>query len=331
MRSFVVFDQGKSEVRGIEISNGAELFKYSVPGAGWMGPGRGQAVGSSVYYQSEKDKAVYRVNKSGTTKLDFLPKDLSLSFLLSADGKHIAWGFDPWAAGAQAPSSQLWIAAIDGSGAKKIGSIEAADNSKFLTLKPFRWQPDGKLVFSYMPTGIGGYILFGGFAGTGVYDPASGKTSALLAPSAPGSGGLCVLQVSADLKVVITACASKERTQLGLKNVADGKVTDIPVVPEQGAAGSALFSPANHWLAYAVARSEPDNELGKAMLVPAAGGTPTVLAAFSTGYVEVSAWVDEDRLLIEHIDGDIPSVWLVKRDGTGLSKLADGYFVGILP
>ena len=330
LQGFAVYDRQKSEVRGYNAETKAELFKYSVSTTDYWGFCSAQMVGDTLFYFSSKDQTVTQVNKTGSVQLSFLPKSISLGFAVSPDGTQIAWSLD--LQGQNNPGSELWVANIDGTNAKKIASIDAATNSKWLVLRPYRWLDDGRLLFIYKPTGIGGYILFYGFAGISIYDPAGGNNAItpLMAPAAPGSGILCVNEISPDLKTAVMTCGSQTQGQIILRDIASDKLTAIPLLPDQVQAGSPVYSPSGDWLAYAVARGQPDNEVGKAAVVPAAGGQPQVIATFSGGYVHVAAWIAENRLLLESIQNDGSSIWTVNRDGSGLVKVADGSYVGPL-
>ena len=55
-----------------------------------------------------------------------------------------------------------------------------------------------------------------------------------------------------------------------------------------------------------------------------------MIATFANGYVQVADWIDEDRLLLESYQSDIPIIWLINHDGSGLTKLRDGFYVGLL-
>ncbi len=330
IHGYAVFDRQQGAVRGYDLTTKAELFNYPVSGSNYFTPGQVQVVGETLFYFSTQDQSVNQVNKNISAKLNFLPKDTALGFAVSADGKQIAWG--TLIQGQKNPGSELWAASIDGSNAKKIASIDPATNTKWLTLRPFSWLDDGRLFFIYMPTGIGGYILFNSFAGISIYDPsaASEPVKTLLSPDAPGSGILCVNGISPDLKFAVTTCGSQTQGQVVLRDLRSDKLTAIPMLPEQGQAGSPFYSPSGEWLAYAVARGKQDDEAGKAAVVPAAGGDPQVIASFSSGYVQVAGWLDEDRLLLQTYQNDQASLWEVRRDGSALAKLVDGIFINLI-
>ncbi len=330
VRGFAVFDRQQGLVRGYDLATKAELFSYPVSGSDYFTPGQVQVVGETLFYFSTQDQSVSQVNKNIAARLNFLPKDSSLGFAVSVDGKQIAWG--TMIQGQKNPGSELWVASIDGSSAKKVASIDPTTNTKWLTLRPFTWLEDGRLLFIYTPTGIGGYILFNGFAGISVYDPSAANepVKSLLSPDAPGSGILCVNGISPDLKVAVTTCGSQTQGQIVLRDLNSDKLIAIPMLPEQGQAGSPFYSPAGDWLAYAVARGKQDDEAGKAAVVPAAGGDPQVIASFSGGYVQVAGWIDNDRLLLQTYQSDQAGIWEVRRDGSGLARLADGIFIGLI-
>ncbi len=328
MRGFALFDKAKGEVRGYNLATKAQLFKYVVPGVDYLGFGQSQMVGEALYYFANSEQKVIAVNKGAAVKLNFIPKNISLTFAVSPDGKKIAWSFDNFAN--QNPGSELWVAGIDGSGAKKVAGIDPASNSKWLVLHPYKWLADGRLLYTQNPTGIGGYILFYGFGGMYVYDPANSAkpTQALVDAGQPNAGMLCLKEISPDLKSIVTECGTKTQGQLSLKEISSGKLTPIPVVADQGIAGSALYSPSGAWLAYAVARSEPDNETGQVIIVPAAGGEPKVIASFGKGYVHVVDWINEDTLVLESYQSETPTLWVIQRDSSGLAKIGDGFYVG---
>lgn len=326
---YVLYDPPKPEVRGVEYATGKVMFTFGVNTTEQIKFNQAQYVGDTFYYFSKKDKAIFALKKGSTQKLSFIPAQDWLYFRVSLDGSKIAWSFDVM--GKDAPGSELWIANIDGSNAFKIMSKDPTNNPKWLVLRPHEWLPDGRLVFEDEPTGIGGYILFYGFAGLGVYDPGMSRWEYLVGANDTGAGGLCLKGISPGLKSVVTTCATKNGAQISLKNLADGKITNIPMLPaEQGQSGSPEYSPSGAWLAYGVARGTPDKEYGRVVVVSSSGGAPKEIMSASGGTLKPIAWVDEDRLLVERSAGNNNSIWQVKRDGTGQVKLADGTYLGIM-
>jgi hypothetical protein len=330
VRGFALFDKTKGEVRGYDLTTRAQLFKYIIAGVDYMGFGQSQMVGETLYNFANSEQKVIAVNKGTAIKLNFIPKHPSLTFAVSLDGSKIAWAFDNF--DQQNPGSELWVAGIDGSGAQKIASIDPASNSKWQVYRPYRWLADGRLLYTLNPTGIGGYILFNGFGGILIYDPANSAkpTQVLFDAGKPNAGNMCLKEISPDLNFVVTECNAPAQGQLSLQELSSGKLTPIAVVADQGTAGSALYSPSGAWLAYAVARSEPDNEAGQVVVVPAAGGEPKVIASFGKGYVHVVDWIDDDTLLLESYQSEVPILWTIKRDSSGLVKIGDGSYIGLI-
>ena len=86
-------------------------------------------------------------------------------------------------------------------------------------------------------------------------------------------------------------------------------------------------------MAYGVGRSNPDNEFGQVVVAPADGsGDQTIVAAVEGSYYQVLGWIDESSLLLNSSVGtEVPSsIWKVNIDGSGLVKLADGWFAGFI-
>lgn len=323
-KGFIAYDRAQETVQGYDF-NGAPLnIKIKTSGATWI---QGQWANNSIYYHKAADKAIVQLASGGAAqKLSFIPAKNSLHFVISPDGKKIAWSFEVTSTGN--PASELWIANIDGAGAKKIAQIDAAANAKWMVLQPYRWLADGRLLYIDSPTGIGGYILFFGFGGIHLYDPASGKQTNLT--PGVGAGSLCLKEISPDLKVVLSGCAVSGSQALSYINLANNQVTAIAVQPEQSQVGSPAYSPSGDWLAYAFARGDGDNELGKVAVLQSNTTAPRLLASLAKGHFNVETWINESQFLVQRYEGEFSSVWLFNRDGSAPVKLADGVFVSII-
>jgi hypothetical protein len=84
-------------------------------------------------------------------------------------------------------------------------------------------------------------------------------------------------------------------------------------------------------LAYAVARSNPDNEFGQIAVRPARGQAPKVIASQSPGYFSDIVWVDEERMVVQSFQGlQAGEVELLSVSGER-SKVARGNLVGLIP
>lgn len=324
-KGFIAYDRAQEMVQGYDF-NGAPLnIKIKTSGANWI---QGQWANNSIYYYKTADKAILQLVSGGAAqKLSFIPAKNSLHFAISPDGKKIAWSFEVTSTGN--PASELWIANIDGAGAKKIAQIDAAANAKWMVLQPYRWLADGRLLYVDSPTGIGGYILFFGFSGIHLYDPASGKQTNLT--PGVGTGTLCLKEISPDLKTVLSACAVSGSQALSYINLTNNQVSSIAVQPEQSQVGSPAYSPSGDWLAYAFARGDGDNELGKVAVLQSNTTTPKIVGSISKGYFNVETWINESQFLVQRYEGEFSSVWLFHRDGSAPVKLADGVFVSVIP
>lgn len=326
---FIAYDQKQETITGYDFSGAAKNIKIKISGAEYLSLNEAQWANDSIYYVHKKNKAVYQIANNGAAqKIDFIPSKNDLHFLVSPDGKKIVWSFDTITG--TAPSAELWLANIDGSNLKKIAQVDAATNSKWLVVQPYRWLADGRLLYMDAPTGIGGYILFYGFAGLHAYDPTSGKTTNLT-PTV-GAGGVCLREISPDLKTVLSTCAASSQSILSYVRLADNQALGIVRQNDQNQAGSPAYSPSGAWLAYAYARGEVGNETGKIALVASGATSPKVIDTVAKGYFNVFGWISENQFLVERFEDSLSatSIWLYSREpGPGV-KLAAGKLVGFI-
>jgi hypothetical protein len=118
-----------------------------------------------------------------------------------------------------------------------------------------------------------------------------------------------------------------------VRNLSSGQNDEIqlPADPaEFGQMGSALFSPDEARVAYALARGNPDGEQGWVAVSDALSGPSKMIAASQPGdYFTVLAWLDAENLLVQS-HGTAPGVYQLKADGQGLTRLAEGVFLAVL-
>ncbi len=322
----MVYDRKTTGVQAYAFDGKPLGFKSTLPGADWLGATQVQAFENTVYYFSNKDRQVMRRDAQGLQPLAFIPKSDSTHFLISADHKRIAWTIDSWAG--NAPGSELWVADINGANAKKILWKEPKNNPKFLVFHPLRWLPDGHLLYVEEPTGIGGYILFYGFAEIWIINPATGQFGDYSPPT--GKDGLCLKQLSPDTNTTISTCGAGP-SQLVLYDLVAQKPTQVALVPDQGQAGSVFYSPNGQSIAYAVARGDPDKEVGKLVVMPSSGAPIKIIHEVSGGYINVLGWLDNEQILFIRYLSDKDTIFVVNKDGSGLVKVADGMFAGLIP
>lgn len=325
-KGVMAYDRKTNVVQSFDFTGKALGFNSTLPGADWLGVNQVQVFENTVYYFSNKDRQVMRRDAQGLQPLAFIPKSDSIHFVISADQKRIAWNIDSW--GSSAPASELWVADLNGANAKKLLTRSATNNPKFLIFQPLRWLSNGQLVYVEEPTGIGGYILYYGFAEIWIIDPASGKFANFSPPT--GKDGLCLKQLSPDTITTVSTCGAGQ-AQLVLYDLVAKKATQVELVPEQGQAGSVYYSPSGQWIAYGVARNNPENELGKLVVIPASGAPVRVIHQVNGGYVSVLGWLDNERILFIRYEGEKNTIFVVNKDGSGLVKVAEGLFAGLIP
>lgn len=322
----MVHNRKTNEVQAIDFDGKPLGFKATLTGTDWLGTTYVQSFENVVYYFSSKERQVMRRDAQGVKPLTFIPKGDSIHILISNDQKRIAWSVDSWVGGGT--GSELWVADITGTNIKKLLTKDPKNNPKSLVYQPLRWLSNGQLVFVEEPSGIGGYILFYGFAELWIIDPATAKATNLSPPS--GKDGLCLKQISPDATTVVSTCSAAP-AQLVLYNHTSKTSTQVAVVPDQGQSGSVHYSPNGQTIAYAVARGNADNENGKLVVVPSSGSPVKVIQEVKGGYFNVLGWVDSERILFIRYIQDGGTIFIVNRDGSNLMKIADGYSIGMIP
>lgn len=289
--------------------------------------GTAQVVGSSVYYLDSHRHVVRRVTAKGSQDLDLTMHPGLSSFLMSSDGAQLAWATAEFG---EAIVSELWMAHLDGSNPRL---VERSDPSRpeltSFVLQPYRWTADGDLVYAWQPIGLGGYVLFEGYASFYRYSPPASRTTPIL-PVTVLTPGTCWNALSQNLVLAAGTCGgAQDPISMRLLTLGTGSEVVVPVVAEQGIAGSAAFSPDGQRLAYAVARNNPENEAGQVLLVDLAPGSqPISLASTPGGYYHHLAWLDDNRLVAGASLGGVDRVVLLTL-GSGELPLAEGLLVGL--
>lgn len=307
--------------------NGNPLgFEADISGIDGVGSYNTSVFRDGLAYSRFEDGTVTLITSAGRRTLDFIRSESSISARVSPDGSQIAWAYEFW--GSEAPSSELWIANLDGSNARKIDEIRPEENrDRWLLFRPYRWQPDGKLLYATQPTGIGGYILYGNFNGMRLYDPASGSVTVLV--SDEEQLGLDLDSISHDLRL-----ASLTGNGVRIRRLGSGVEVVLPPTAGLTVCGDGQFSPSDQWVAYACGRNNPDDEAGQVLLAPVDGSlAPQVLFNDPANAPHVMGWVDEDTILIQTFSRFeyTGEVWRVQRDGTRLTRLSEGIFIGFVP
>jgi len=294
------------------------------------GLGRAQAVGDTLYYLSGDE--VWSVSLSGAVERvyahTYLAGDVE-GFLLSPGRDLLAiYALQPTEGGV-APA--LAIVPLPEDTPAFVEPVTAATDRSFM---PLAWTPDGALLYAHTPWGIGcAYCLFGGFLDIYRWQP--GLNQPLFAPTSDYS--FCILGLSPDLTLVAHHCETAP-PQMKIYNLQTDTEISIGQVADQNVVGAAHFSPSGQWLAYSVARSDPEDEAGSVVVVPSDGSSsPAVIYHTDGGFASVLGWVDEEWLVVQRFTGvgmDVFSSWdllLMGRDGSPIRLLgSDAEFLGVL-
>jgi hypothetical protein len=281
-------------------------------------------VGSAIYLSvAGQSPGVMQVDANGAHMLDWIQGPVNG---LAVSATHIAWGMnDPTA---NPPTAELLISRLDGSQVTSV--LKETYTGIPQTLRPLRWTQGGeRLYFSKEPSGLGGYILFGGITNIWSYDLSDGKMTEAVQPDSKNAL-VCIDDLSPNEQLVADHCNGQTMV---VTNLADKKKTTInppPNIGPAGAAGGARFSPNNSTLAYALARRDPENEQGWVAVTNGFSGDSKLVATSPTkDYFWVAAWLDADTLVLQS-GLQTPGVWIVRTDGTGLKRLSDGKFLGLI-
>ena len=321
---FIVFNNQAEEFQAY-LPDGRMAYKIPAAGIKYPSPFTTSVVNGAVYYLTQTGETFVRATPESVKVID-IPANFMSKLAVSDDEKFIAWSmFDPNG------SSSLWVAQMDADH-NVIDSREvvrySAEQSEAFNISPIAWTADGRLLFERGLTGIGGYILYGGHNSLYSYDPAVAELITLV--PAEEMHGLCLESYDPDQEKILFNC-SKEGPIIGIRDLKDDFADQqIPLLPNQGAAGSAYFSPSGNFLAYAIARSNPENESGDVVVVPAdlSRAPTTITSVAENSYPVVLGWLDEETLLFSRSQWPDSSVWIVRLDGSDLQQMAAGWFMG---
>jgi hypothetical protein len=323
-QGFVVYDAEPGKFTAYDFQ-GKPLGFMVDAGPQFVGrsPNETQVVNDAIYYRGE-DQTIIRADAQGSRQLEKIPAKNLSTYQVSPDEQLIAWASDLW--DATPPRSELWVASLDGSQARQIMTSTAAANGAFFTVRPYGWTDDGQLLIVQMPTGIGGYILYQAYSTLHVYDPQTGEIKPLYQPETEFR--MCLSGVSPDVRLIGFGCDDAGAGKVSIRTVADGQTTSVPDLPEQNVAGSLHFSPSSTWLAYSIARRDPENERGQVAVVPVdLSSAPQIIASQDGGYYDVIGWIDEDTVLLFLTHDGQGTIWRVNKDGSDLTQIATGSFV----
>lgn len=324
-RGFMVVNDGRFRTYDFEANPLG--FDADAAGIDWLGEYNTSVFAGGLAYSRFEDGGVTVVTESGRRLLDFIHSSDSISARVSPDGSQIAWTYQLW--NGDRLGSEVWMANMDGSQQRKLAEISAEENvNRWLVYHIVGWTAGGQVLFATQPTGIGGYILYGGWNGMQVFNPSSGVGSVLVDDSE--TLGLSLNGVSDDLRL-----AAISSQGMRVRTLSSGVEVALPLQGDQNACGSGKFSPSGAWLAYGCGRNDPENEAGQIMLAPVDGSSqPQVLYNDSANAPRVLGWLDEETILFQTFDAfgsGEASIWKIQRDGTRATRLLVGSFLGFVP
>ncbi len=295
----------------------------------------------------------YVIDGSGAQPLAFISQMPQGFAVWPGDGQQpgrIAWGEAdyqegpvPTEAGAtpggpmgMGVKSRLMVADATASSGKP--AYQAASNQG-LYAAPFRWTPDGKrLFYSMEPSGLGGYILFGGHSSLYSLDVASGQSTELIPPDIQHTT-ICLADLSPDFTMVGSSCdkqitvitmATKQKTAIALPSTL--KPDDV------GQMGDVRFSLDGKRVAFSMARADPSNEQGWLAITDDLSGSSRLLATAPAGaFYSLMGWLDGSHLVVavhnlNSGSGAIDSLQIMPTDGSKPIDLGQGsIFVAFVP
>jgi hypothetical protein len=250
----------------------------------------------------------------------------------STSQPRLAWGT---ASSGLSQSSSIEVSALDGS---QLETLLTQDSPNPPTeLVPEFWSADGQnLYFSKEPVGLGGNILFGGGSSLFKLDIATKKVSEVI-PLGPSDGPqACIDAVSADYRYVADHCALNAITIRDLVNGISAAIQPPTEISSFNFLGSARFSPDGNHLAYALARTDQENETGWVALTQLNGGSKGILTSETGILYTMIGWLDDQTLLVQSINTRecIPDcateLWALKIDGSAPTILAQGKFLALI-
>jgi hypothetical protein len=179
--------------------------------------------------------------------------------------------------------------------------VTTAQHNSPVALLTRGWSADGtRLLVHEMPQGVGGYILFWTYQEARIIDLNGNVVSQL--------GSISGFSPNFDT-VVLVERSNNGVTGVAVTDVLSGVVTQYPL-PQLGeiaqTGGAPIFSPDERYIAYQVARNNPDSELFWTIVIDRVSGESRVVftdaaTEFHPEYGYIGGWLDNTTLAI----GDI--------------------------
>jgi hypothetical protein len=299
-------------------------------------PPTGGAILGTAYVLdfSNQAKAVV-VDANGQHDLSFIQRpNYGLAIWRGGQGTQplLAWGTQPTG---DTQISSLQISHPDGSNLETLLTTDSGSGIPLQLVAEF-WSADGQsLYFSKEPVGLGGYILFGGASNLLMIDIATKDVTEVIAPTPSNGSQICMDAISGDYRFVADHCTQDVIT---VRDLQSGGSTTIQVSPDftgYRVMGSARFSPASDRVAFALAKSDPNDEQGWVAIGDSTGGTAQLILTSDAGsYYSVLGWLDDQTLLVQSYSivdpNGVNQVFTVTVDGSVVTKVADGSLLTVI-
>lgn len=242
------------------------------------------------------------------------------------NGTAYAYGIMLHHADWEQPATSYVYLATSGAGDDRVVFEQTTESISSIT--PFAWNDDGSILLLHeMPVGIGGYILFWTYQNVLAFDTTTGYQMPLDSVDA----------VSGDAGVRATLALDDQGILSGLNTLpvwGDPTAAAYPLPPldERPAdGGNVTFSPSRAYIAYQVARVNPEHEKFWTVIVTVATGESRVLlvdeaTGYDLRYGNIAGWLDDSTLVIGD-RADAASAVIDVSSGT-LLREAPGVFMG---
>jgi WD40 repeat protein len=295
---------------------------------------RAQLLGEKLYAISDPSATspsrAYTFDASGAQPLAVVaqpPQGIAVWPGSGSQPARIAWGEVDFQ---QSPvPTRLMIAPI---GAARGTTAYETTSSEGLYAVPLRWAPDGQhLYFSMEPSGLGGYILFGGRSSLYALDVGSGATTEII-PVDLRHSVICLDDLSPDNTLIARHCDGA----ISVTNLQSGQRTKVNLPKELtpdmvSQSGDVRFSPDGTRLAFAMAKGDSTNEQGWVGVTDDLTGSSRLVATAPKGsYYSVLGWFDGNTLLIEahNLNQNLNSLQVLTLDGSQPREFAtDSIFI----
>ncbi|NDJ75512.1 MAG: hypothetical protein GYB65_04565 [Chloroflexi bacterium] len=181
----------------------------------------------------------------------------------------------------------------------------------------------GEIVLAVMPVGIGGYILFWTYSEVSVLNPATGIATPVPDMSGFSPDGQFFGRVTIDNGQPALEISARD----GALMLYPGPVLPEPVQ----VGGSVTFSPTGRWVAYQVARQDPENEKFWTIVADTQTGQSSVVLedqaqGYDLAYGHISRWMDDNTLVVG--DAWSGSSAIIDVTTNQLLRTATGQFLG---